>query len=83
MSSIRELHLLPEEHHRLLHIQATDDFEFSGWCFASPYVEAKLKARMLSLTVDKVSNCIWPAAPGSHTGSNVCFWPAVKVVLQE
>lgn len=82
MSSIRELHLLPEAHHRLLHIQATDDFAFNGWCFASPYVEVELKARMLLLTVEKVSDFIWPAAPGSHTRTNVCFWPAVKVVLQ-
>lgn len=47
--------MMPDSYHTLLHIQATQDYNFSGWCYATPFVELQLKAQAHMYTLQKVS----------------------------
>lgn len=39
----------------LLHVQATNNFRYGGWCFASTYVEQQLTKRIRWYVASEVS----------------------------
>lgn len=54
-ATTKDMHTMPEEYHRLLHIKADARFKFDGWCYASPYVQLELRARLRLLNTQQVS----------------------------
>lgn len=44
-----------EVNDELLHVQATNNFDYGGWCFASSYVEQQLTKRIRQYVASEVS----------------------------